>query len=130
MITSTTITQAKRRAAVRELSKTSTASYADADIDDKIDRWDDVARSYFGAQDVALDGTEKYFTNLVTGANMLAAAAILVGIGSRETLDQGREYRTMFKDLVKAQHGHVPEQHEYNFVKTAGNTDSMQGDFA
>ena len=130
MITSAAITQAKRQAAVRELSKTTAASYADDALNDKIGRWDDVARSYFGAQGVTLDGTESYFDNLVTGSNMLAAAAILVGIGSREAIDQAREYRAMFKDLVRAQHGHVPEQHGYTFLKTAGNTDSMQGDFA
>ena len=130
MITSTDITQDKRRAAVRELSQTTAASYADLDIDNKINRWDDVARSYFDVQGVELDGTELYFQNLVTGANTLAAAAILVGIGTDKAVNQAREYRAMFKDLVKAQHGRAPEQHGYGFRKTSGNTDSIQGDFA
>ena len=58
MITSTDVTAAARRMAVRELTKTTAASYADTDLDDKIERWDPAALSSFGVVGVTLDGTE------------------------------------------------------------------------
>ena len=51
---------------------------------------------------------------------MLAAIAILVGIGGRDAIEQAREYRAMYKDLIRTQHGRSPDQHDNYHIKTSG----------
>lgn len=120
MITSSTIPEEDRRTAVRELSHISSASYADAALDRKIEDWDDTALAYFGAQGVTLTGDELYFKSLIKVANLLTAIAILAAIGTIESIATAKEYATLYRSIVKAQHKREPEQNAYHLEVTRG----------
>ena len=128
IITSTEITEEIRRTNVRELAGISTATFTNDELDEKIENADEVARTYFDAQGVALDGSEDYFRNLVTVANLFCSALIRQGIAGQENISVAKEQILLYKSIVNAQHQREPEQGELHVAKTQG-INKKSGDF-
>lgn len=120
ILTSTAITEDDRRDTVREYAGISDSAYEDADLDRKIETADEIARTYFGAQGAALDGTEDFFANLVTVSNLLASIAIREGIGGSDNIAVVKEQSVRYRSIVSAQNRREPEQGIREAIKTRG----------
>ena len=130
VITTTTVTIEQRRKHVRDLADITSVTINDADLDDRIDNWDEVAKTYFQVQHITLDGTESYFRNLLTVAGLLASVAIRQPIGGRDNIDIAKDQKELAKSIVNAQNVKEAEQGTEILIKTSGvDTANDRGDF-
>ena len=130
VITTSTVTIEQRRKHVRDLADITSVTINDADLDDRIDNWDEVAKTYFQVQHLTLDGTESYFRNLLTVAGLLASVAIRQSIGGRDNIDIAKDQKELAKSIVNAQNDKEAEQGTEILIKTSGvDTVNDRGDF-
>ena len=131
ILTSDTITVDIRRRSVRTLADITSVTMNDATLDEKIEPWDEVARTYFQVQGQTLDGSEAYFKNLITVSDLLTSIAIRQSIGGRDNIDVAKDQTTLFKSIVNSQNKKEMEQGANLIKKTAGTGYlSPRGEFA
>ena len=128
IISSAEITEEIRRTNVRELAGISTATFTDDQLDAKIENADEVAKTYLSVQEKTLDGTEDYFRNLVTIANLICSVFIRQGIAGQENAAIAKEQIAMYESIVAAQNQRKPEQGQLHATRTSG-INSKSGDF-
>ena len=128
IIHSNDIPESLRRDTIRDLADITSSTMDDDTLDEKIKSWDEVARTYFGVQQIDLSGTEPYFRNLVTVSNLLTSVAIRQGLGGSMNISVAKEQITQYMSIVSAQNRKAPEQGEAAIKKTSG-INNMAGTF-
>ena len=124
------ITLAMRRTGVRQLADVTEATFDDADIDRRLNIYDDVARTFFGvARDAVIDPDADYFTPLVAVANYLSAINIRQGIAGEDNVRVVTDMIRLYKDIVAAFHGNSADQHSA-VVSTTSGIGNERGAFA
>ena len=118
MITSPEITADERRRNVRDLADISEATFTDIELDHRIENADSVALSYFEISEA--DGTEPYFRNLITVANLIASTLIRQGLGGIDNTSVAKEQGIMYRSIVSAYNKKEPEQSGNSIGKTGG----------
>ena len=106
------ITEADRRARVREYANITTASYSDAELDRKILNADDMIQ-------IRLQTTTPS-RHMITLSNMQTAINILSGLGSSNYDSQIQNLKDTIKEMIESVNNMSPEQNAPTVMTTSG----------
>ena len=118
VLTGAAVSLADRRAGTRELAGLSEHFLSDAELDRKLENWDDVALAWF---DSPIDPSNSPFLRLICSvSNLHAAAAIRQGIGGDANLRAAEAHTALAKSIVSAHNRREPEQARQSMQRTRG----------
>ena len=131
ILTSDAITADNRRARIRELADITSVTINDGTLDERIEYWDEVAKTYFQLQGQTPDPAADYFRNLITVANLLTSVSIRQSLGGTDNMLIAKDQTTLWRSIINAQNEREAEMGEFKIIRTAGgNTLSPRGTFA
>lgn len=113
------ITEADRRASIRELADVSDQIYTDDRLDRKIAEADAMAQT-------RLQSTEPT-RNMVTVSNLITAKLISIGIGNEENNARITEINQTTEKIIESENNKAPEQDE-PIVSFSGGHDGISYD--
>ena len=121
MLTTTTLTAERRRANVRELCDMHSKHtvYPDARMDEKIERSDIKSLTRFGYMEAPSDTTIQ--NRIIIVSDLMAACAILLGIGSEEALAKIQPLQDEAEKMIESHNNKAPEQNRNTISYTPGN---------